>query len=135
MRLLGREPTPDEVGARMLAALQTPTAPDPAGDNLPERGPFSFVNDAITGVRDRYDMYQRQYHGEGRREENVPEQPWKVQIGGKDTWVGAKMGLGRDSDRAVDDIALAQLPGAEFRRDRWGNLVIKLPEDATTDTS
>jgi hypothetical protein len=105
MENFGREPTLEEVGARMLEALGPPAVPNPAGDNLPD--------------------------GEGRREENVPELPWNVQIGGKDTWVGAKMGLGRNNDRAVDNIALAQLPGAGFRRDRWGNLIFRLPDDAT----
>lgn len=114
----------------MLEALKTPAVPDPAGDNLPDRGPFGFVHDAFAGVRDRFDAYSRQFHGEGRREENVPELPWNVQIGGKDTWVGAKMSLGRDNDRAMDDIALAQLRGGEFRRDKWGNLIVKLPEGA-----
>lgn len=110
MHLLGRGPTPDEIGARMMEALRTPAAPDPAGDNFPDRGPFGFVHDALAGVRDRYDAASRQYRGEGRREENVPELPWNVQIGGKNTWVSAKMGLGRGNDRAVDDIALVQLP-------------------------
>lgn len=121
--IIGRAPTPEEVGARMQNALNTPEKPGHDSTNPGVLSPSDYwpKSTLIGQVLD-------QWSGEGRREENIPELPPYLVVNGDETWAYSDIGKARDDRDKMVQIAARQLPGSTFRRDAYGNPIITVPQ-------
>lgn len=70
--------------------------------------------------------------GRGRRIEGVPELPENLARDGKLTRTMYVLSLARDNPKAMLNLAKKNLPGAEFKTDQWGNLMVWLPAEYQT---
>jgi hypothetical protein len=128
-RLLGRAPTPDEVGARMLNALNTPAAP---GYDVEDQKPLMPGTGYWDPTRTLLGQIMGEWSGKGRREENIPELPPYLAIDGQETSAFSDIGDARDDRNKMVQIAAKQLPGSTFRYDTYGNPIITVPQGTQT---